>query len=176
AAPGSFTVAVTITDDDLATATATTTINVAQPQATGGITFGEGTIKLPAGADPAHPWVSGRAIFAFAAPGGSGRPFRGGTALIFLRDGFVFSSARVDTLAVSSNIAVYSGPGYVNGRSGYHYTVTVVGRRGCGQPGTDELRVQVTNRDGALVFDTSPGAPDGEASPIASGFTFVQSF
>jgi len=177
AEPGSFTVTVTVTDDDGATATATLTVNVAQPQATGGLTFGSGEIRLPSGADPAHPWVNGKAVYAFAAQGGSGRPLRGVTELLFLRDGFVFSSSRVDTLSVTGNAAVYGGTGYVNGRSGYRYTVTVVGRKSCGKTGADELRIQVVKSStGAIVLDTSPGAADGETSPVTLGFTFVQSF
>src|SRR5262249_18425901 len=137
----------------------------------------EGSIHLPPGAEPAHPWAWGRAFFAFLAEGGSGRPFAGITELTFLRGGFLFVSTRVETLAVTDDTVVYRGTGWVNGRGGFAYTVTAVCNRTCGNAGADELRVQVTDtRSGDVVFDTNPGGDPGETTPIQTGFVFVQSF
>ncbi len=170
AAPGVYSVALTVTDDDGGAGTATTVgglpafVVVYDPSA--GFVTGGGWILSPAGAYTPSPDTTGKATFGFVAkykPGASVPD--GSTEFRFGAGGFEFRSTSYDWLVVAGSKAQYRGQGTVNGAPGYGFLLTAYD----GSP--DRIRLKVWDASNAVVYDNRRGASDDVdgADPQALG-------
>ena len=137
AAPGIYSVTVSVTDDDGGAGTSpAATVLVYNPQA--GSVVGAGTIAGPA-------------VFAIAVRN-SGGATRGAVQLVVWR-GLVFHADSVDWLVTAHGCALAAGRGRVDGRSGFSFGVIAVQAAG-----SDQFRIRIwRTATGAPVLDTSNG-------------------
>jgi hypothetical protein len=199
AAPGLYTVSVTITDDDGGSDTEVVEdVVVYDPK--GGFVTGSGSITSPAGAYQPDPSASGKASFGVLAKYNRG-PLTptGNTDFKFEAAGFRFASSSYKWLVVTGAKAHLKGAGTVNGASGYSFLVTVndgQGSNGAGirkirstrwkaagvqqvaaGAGVDTFRIKVWETStGAVVYDSQMGDPNkaDATTPINNGSITVK--
>jgi PKD repeat protein len=175
AAAGTYTVSVTVTDDDGGTGTqvATTYVVVYDPSA--GFVTGGGWVTTPPGSftpgDPADPDVTGRANFGFVARYQPGATVPSGSTEFNLRvAGVNLKSSSYAWLVVTgaTTKAYWLGTGTVNGVAGHGFLVSVIDGRTSGGP--DRFRIRIWRlSDGWVLVDTQPGAPDDASATLAIG-------
>jgi hypothetical protein len=167
---GTFTVRLTVSDDDGGVSNEGTHIVVvtAPPEtATNGRAFGRGAFASPAGALVADPSATGVADFGFAVGFSrrSGKPI-GLTGFDLAVGGLRFIARSVETLTITATTATFTGKATCDrDQHGYSFRVTVVdggsGMHGAG----DKIRIEVWRADTKqLVYDSAPGA-DANAAP-----------
>jgi hypothetical protein len=164
AAPGTYNVSLTVTDDNGGTTTYTSTASVvAYSPSTSGWTAGAGLISSPSQAytpnNTGDTNYKGTAEFAYlAVQPPSGGP-AGATAFNLNSNGMTLVSLGVTSLTFNgSNKAYYLGSGYVNGVGGYSVLVSSVDG---GFLFGDKFRIKIWNTaTGAVLYDTQNGAAD----------------
>ncbi|MFE6176760.1 family 43 glycosylhydrolase [Streptomyces sp. NPDC056464] len=143
---------VTVTDNDDASDSTTLPELIVYDRAAGPA-LGTGVITSPAGAYPARPGLTGKAVFSFAVayPKGATVP-TGKVDFDFARAGLKFRSTGSDWLVVSGSRAVYQGSGKVNGSGGYGFRVTAT-------DAPDTFRIRIWKKStGDVVHDNVTGA------------------
>ncbi|HKS37493.1 MAG TPA: PKD domain-containing protein, partial [Verrucomicrobiae bacterium] len=172
AAPGVYTVGITVTDDDTGVATAMFQYIVIH-EPSGGFVTGGGWIISPPGAYVADPSLSGKATFGFVAKPKSGLLVPVGETEFQLHVAkFKFRSTVYEGLAIAGPLAQYTGSGTVNGAGNYGFMVTVTDGKLLGVLGLDGFRIKIWNKaTGAVVYDNVLGALDviGAANPQVIG-------
>jgi hypothetical protein len=131
-------------------------------RASAGFVTGGGTIQSPAGAYPADPLLTGRAVFGFVSkyPKGAAIP-TGQTQFTFHAAAFTFDSTAYQWLVVAGARAQYKGSGTVNGTAGYGFLLTVVDGQVTGGGGVDKFRLKVWEvATSVVVYDNVLGVPD----------------
>jgi hypothetical protein len=181
AAPGVYTVTVTITDDDGGAAAVTATNNIVVYDPSGGFVTGGGWVMSPSGAytpdNPSDPDVTGKSNFGFNSKyHPSGTSLTGNTTFKFhSSNGMDFKSSGYAWLVVENGKtkAYYQGTGKVDNVSGYEFVVSVID--GKSTQTTDQFRMKVwKTSNGEVVYDTQNGAPiDVSASTPISGGSIV---
>jgi hypothetical protein len=167
-APGVYTVAVEVTDDDGGVAQRSYEyVVVYDPQ--GGFVTGGGSFDSPAGAYPADPTATGRATFGFTARYAKGRSVPDGqTQFQFKAGGLSFHSTSYDWLVVAGTRATYRGVGEVNGTAGYSFQLSAVDGQRPGGDKVDRFRLKVwSTATGELVYDNQVGTTDDAAPTTA---------
>ncbi|MFI9544102.1 family 43 glycosylhydrolase [Streptomyces sp. NPDC052016] len=142
---------VTVTDDDGASDSTTLPELVVYDRAAGPVA-GAGLLGSPAGAYPAEPAVTGKAVFSVSAQ------YRAGATAPTGRVSFAFGPARLkfrstalDWLVVTGSRAVLQGSGTVDGVSGYAFRVTATDT-------PDTFRITVRKKStGDVVYDNGTG-------------------
>jgi PKD repeat protein len=176
AAPGVYTISLTVTDKDggAATKTAASYVVVYDPSA--GFVTGGGWITSPAGAYAADPTLTGKATFGFEAKYQKGTSVpSGNTQFLFATAGFEFKSTSYDWLVVAGAKAQYKGSGTINGSGDYGFILTAWDGQRTGGGGTDKLRLKVWNKvTGLVVYDNQMGATDGTDPSTALGGGSIQ--
>lgn len=176
AAPGVYTVAVTITDDDGGTRTNSLLIVVYDPD--GGFVTGGGWIMTQAGSYVADPSLSGRANFGFVSKYHKGASVpEGQTEFQFQQAGLNFHSEAYQWLVVAGHKAQYKGTGTINGQTGYTFLITVTDGDLLAKGEPDRFRIKIWNSaSGGLIYDNARGSSDDmdSANPQAlSGGSIV---
>jgi hypothetical protein len=179
AAPGVYSVKVTVTDDDTGSAVKKLDLEyivVFDPN--GGFVTGGGFIMSPPGASPAFPTATGKANFGFVSKykKGSNVP-EGQTEFQFNAGDLNFHSSAYDygSLVVTGHKALYRGTGTVNGVPGYRFVLIAYDGQQPGGGGVDRFRIKIT-LGGALIYDNRMGLPEDidTADPTAiSGGSIV---
>ncbi len=155
AAPGFYTVKVTVTDDDGASDTATLgEVFVYDPN---DFVTGGGWVTSPAGAWVANPGHTGKATFGFVAKYHKGGVVKGNLEFQ-VHKGINLHATSFDYLVISSGIATFEGDGRVNGVSGYHFKVVA----------TDE-RYATSTKDLFWITITGPGGVVYNGSTYPAG-------
>ena len=168
AAPGIYSLTVSVTDDDGGVGTAQHQyVVVYDPD--GGFATGGGTLASPAGAYLADPAATGPAVFAFVSKYARGATVpTGSTSFRFHAADFVFASTSYQWLVISGTRATYKGLGTVDGQGQYGFLLSAVdgGEGAATEP--DRLRLKVFDPDtGDIVYDNQLGASDDAAPDTA---------
>lgn len=143
---------VTVEDDD-GVSDSTTLPELIVYDRAAGRALGTGVFTSPAGAFPAQPDLTGKAVLSFAAGYPKGATVPTGKADFALgRAGLKFRSTGSDWLVVSGSRAVYQGSGTVNGDGGYGFRVTAT-------DAPDTFRIRIWRKStGDVVYDNLTGA------------------
>jgi hypothetical protein len=199
AAPGLYTVSVTITDDD-GGSDIELVEDVVVYDPNGGFVTGSGSITSPAGAYQPDPSATGKASFGVVAKYNKGPLTPAGkTDFKFESAGFRFASSSYHWLVVSGTKAHLKGVGTVNDASGYSFLVTVNdgqssseagiqsvrGKRWKGSRavqvvaggGVDTFRIKVWETStGTVIYDSQMGDPNktDATTPINTGSISVK--
>jgi PKD repeat protein len=163
---GTYTLSITINDDDLGSVVATSLAYIVVYDPSGGFVTGGTHFDSPSGAytpdNPSDPDLEGRADVAFVAkylPGDTVPS--GNTEFQFKTADLNFKATGFSWLVVDSTgtKAYFRGSGQVNGVDGYDFLVSVID----GTP--DMLRIKVwDDTTSAVLYDNQPGAAD-DADP-----------
>ncbi len=172
---GTYTITVGIIDNLGGTATDAVTIDVVAaptapppppppppstpPPANNGSVDAAGWIRLERGSFPESHRLSGFVSLAVNARVlRETHQLRGRTAVRLNPTGQLFVSSEYESLTVTGCVAELRGSGRIHGRGGYSFLVVASdGRRpGCER---DRVRIKIW-REGQVIFDTQPGAPD----------------
>lgn len=162
AAPGVYTITLTVTDKDGGSASVTTQQVVYA--ADGGFVVGAGTFVSPAGAYNASPSTTGRVVLSFLAqyPRRSATVPAGSVQFTLLSPRFSFDSRGLEWLVINGTDARLVGSGVVNGRGSYGFLLAVSDQRS-----VEKVRLKVWDKaTGAVVYDTQPGAADNAAPSL----------
>ncbi|KUL46506.1 family 43 glycosylhydrolase [Streptomyces regalis] len=143
---------ITVTDNDAGSDRATLPELIVYDRAAGPA-LGTGLITSPAGAYPAKPSLTGKAVFSFAAAYPKGATVPSGKATFdFAAAKLKFRSAGSDWLVVTGSKAVYQGSGTVNGSGGYVFRITAT-------DGPDTFRIRIWKKStDDVVYDNATGA------------------
>ena len=146
AAPGLYTVKVTVTDKD-GGAGSSSCQYVVMVDPNGPFVTGGGQVDLP----------EGPAQFDFVV-NYKGQTVPTGNGQLQLTSGkFSFRSSSYNWLVAVANKAWFTGSGTINGAGDYGYLVSLIDA-GSGKKDADALRIKIWNKaDGAVVYDTQPG-------------------
>ena len=175
AAPGVYTVKLTLADDDGGNASAIFQYVVIYDPNDGFVTGG-GWIDSPAGAYPANPALTGRANFGFVSKYKKGATVPDGeTEFQFKAGSLNFHSAAYDWLVIAGPKAQYKGSGTINGAGDYGFLLTANDGQIVGGGGVDRFRIKIWNKaTGAVVYDNQLGDPDtGSATTALGGGSIV---
>jgi predicted extracellular nuclease len=104
--------------------------------------------------------------FDFSAQFADAQTIPSGATSLSLEGGLELSSTDYDWLVVSGDRATYQGTGTLNGTPGYGFLLSVLDV-GKSKTATDSIRVKIWDGDGAVVYDSQPGA-DTWASPTSN--------
>jgi hypothetical protein len=153
AAPGLYTVRVTVTDDDGGTSTSSYQYVVVYDPAAGNAS-GSGWVQTP----------GGKAEFGFDVRYARGATTPGGN-LTFTLPGMSFKATSFDWMVVKRGGTTYiRGHGMVNRAGGYSFLLAVSDGRATAT--ADRLRMKVwSDATGAAAFDTQTGDPE-DAAPV----------
>ena len=175
AAPGVYTVKITVTDKDGASDEAFYTyVVVYDPE--GGFVTGGGWIKAGVGSYTAKPSLTGRANFGFVSKYQKGATIpTGQTEFQFQVADLNFHSTDYEWLVVAGAKAQFKGTGTINGQGSYGFLLTAIDGQVNGGGGTDKFRIKIWDlTTGAVVFDNQMGADEtGDASTALSGGSIV---
>ncbi len=159
AAPGVYTVTVTVVDDDTGSDTETlgTFIVIYDPGA--GFVTGGGWINVTAGScrlTTVCEGATGKANFGFVSKYKKGASIpEGQTEFQFHAGNLNFHSETYEWLVVSGNKAQYRGTGKINGTTGYGFLLTAYDQS------PDKFRIKIWRiSDGVVVFDSRMGTSD----------------
>ena len=156
---GSYSVCVTVTDDEDASDAGCRTVDVTGPTNLNAFVTGGGQIDVRAGSAPASPTAAGKAVVALVAryAGRPGSPC--GVTLVMFRAGDLLVRAdSIDALTVTGNEATLGGGAVVNGRNGYRFQISLSDGDVPGGDRVDRIRVRVWSGSGDVLLDTQPGA------------------
>jgi len=174
AAPGVYTVALTVTDRAGATASATAESYAVVYDPDGGFVTGGGWIAAPASACQRAALcggASGKANFGLNARYHNGASMPVGNSE-YKVENFQFKATGYSWLVVTGATARYQGTATINGAGGYAFQLTVIDGQAAGGGGTSRFGLRVWEAaSGAVVYDTQPGATDGAAptTPLGGG-------
>jgi choice-of-anchor C domain-containing protein len=168
AAPGVYTVTVTVQDDDGGAGSAMYQYVVVYDPS-GGFVTGGGVIDSPKGASAANPDLTGRANFGFVAKYQKGATKPSGQTQFQFQAGDVnFHSTAYEWLVVAGPKAQYKGTGTINGTGSYGFLLTAIDGQVNGGGGTDRFRIKIWDTaSGAIVYDNQRGATDDAAVTTA---------
>jgi hypothetical protein len=168
AAPGVYTVKLTVTDKDGGSGTAVFQYVVVYDPS-GGFATGGGWITSPTEAcrlNTACQGATGKATFGFVAKYKKGADVPDGeTEFQFQTGGLNFQSTAYDWLVIAGAKAQYKGTGTINGAGTYGFLLTVVDGQTNGGSGVDKFRIKIWEKaSGVVVYDNQLGVPD-DADP-----------
>jgi probable HAF family extracellular repeat protein len=174
AAPGVYTVTVTVTNGAGQTGSATATTYVVVYDPTGGFVTGGGWVNSAAGAYTSDPSLTGRAEFGFNSRYAKGATVpTGDTEFQFQIGSLDFKSEAYQWLVLSGSKAQYKGTGSINGTSGYSFLLTacdVAVNGSCAGGSVDTFRIKIWNTaTGTLAYDNAPGPDDLTSNTEAIG-------
>lgn len=152
---GTYTVTLTVTDNNNVFATSILQYLIVYDQSAGFVT-GSGNITSPAGAEPAFPTSAGTATFGLNVkytPNNAGTP-TGTTMFTFPNGGFDFISTSYDWLVINGTTAFLHGHGTINSAGNYTFLVSVID----GSP--DKFRIKITDSSNAVLYDNQIGVFD----------------
>jgi PKD repeat protein len=161
AAPGVYTVKLTVTDDDGGAGSGMYQYVVVYDPS-GGFVTGGGWIDSPKGAYAANPDLTGRANFGFVSKyqKGATKP-TGQTQFQFQAGDLRFHSTAYEWLVVAGPKAQYKGTGTINGTGSYGFLLTANDGQVQGGGGVDRFRIKIWDTaSGAIVYDNQRGAGD----------------
>jgi hypothetical protein len=163
AAPGVYTVKVTVTDKDGGIGEATYQYVVVYDP-TGGFVTGGGWIESPAGAYVADPALTGKAVFGFVSKYQKGATVpTGQTEFQFKVANLNFHSDSYEWLVVAGARAKYKGTGTINGAGNYIFMLSAIDGQVSGGGGTDKFRIKIrTQGTDVPIYDNQFGAADGD--------------
>ncbi len=143
---------ITVTDNDGGSDSATLPELIVYDRAAGPA-LGAGLITSAAGAYPAEPGLTGKAVFSFGALYLKGATVPSGQATFdFGAAKLKFRSSGSDWLVVTGSKADYQGSGTVNGSGGYAFRITAT-------DGPDTFRIRIWKKStGDVVYDNATGA------------------
>jgi hypothetical protein len=192
AAPGVYTVRVTVEDDDHTAlgngaATRVTTIDVPAYivvyDPTAGFVTGGGWIESPPGACSWNGCATngstiGKANFGFVSKYQKGATTpTGNTEFQFKAGNLNFQSSSYAWLVVSGARGQYKGEGTINGAGRYGFLLTAVDGHISGGGGTDKFRIKLWDvESGAVVYDNQLGETDdsGAATSLGGGSIVIR--
>ena len=175
AAPGVYTVRVTVADR--AGAAVTTAVEyVVVYDADAGFVTGGGWITSVAGAFKPNGALQGKASFGFVSryEKGASKP-TGNTQFQFHAANLVFRSTAYDWLVVSPTKAMYHGTGTVSGLGAgldgtYQFQLTATDGQGAGGDGVDKFRIRIFGGPTGLLYDNEwTKGPNEDASTVLGG-------
>ncbi len=172
AAPGIYTLRLTVTDDE-GDSTEVIFEFVVVYDPTGGFVTGGGWFESPPGAytpeDPDDPDVIGKASFGFVSkyrPGASVPT--GNTQFQFRAADLKFHSDSYQWLVIAGARAQFKGEGSLNGVSAYGFLLTAVDSDVVGGGEFDRFRIKIWEiATGTVVYDNQAG--DGDDAALATG-------
>jgi PKD repeat protein len=176
AAPGTYTVRLTVRDDDGGEQTLASKSFVVVYDPTAGFVTGGGWIDSPAGANVNNPTAVGKGRFGFVSKYQNGTNIPTGQTQFTLNVANLnFHSTAYDWMVVTGGRADYHGAGTMNGLAGYHFQLTAIDG-GSTADGIDRVRLRIwCDATGSLVYDNGLGALDdnGPGTALAGGSIVV---
>ena len=171
AAPGVYTIGLTLTDDGDSTEASHEYVVVFDPAA--GFVTGGGWMQSPPGAFVPDPSLTGKATFGFVAKYKKGADVPiGQTHFSFRVADLRFDSTSYDWLVIAGDKAKYKGKGTINGTGNYGFMLTATD-----DDQVDLLRIKIWDIDAedAVVYDNLLGevAGAGPGTPLGGGSIVV---
>jgi PKD repeat protein len=171
AAPGVYTVKVTVRDDDGGSAVSTFQyVVVYDPSA--GFVSGGGWIDSPAGAYLPDPNLTGKANFGFVSKYKKGTSIPDGrTQFQFKTASLEFESTSYEWLVIAGASGKFKGEGKINGQGRFGFMLTATDGQANGGGGMDKFRIKIWDRNNAdaVVYDNKLGAGDDSYDGTALG-------
>jgi hypothetical protein len=170
---GTYTISMTVTDDDGGLGTDTVMVVVYDPDA--GFVNGGGWFESPPGAYSLDSSRAGRVRFGFVSRySKQATSPRGHVEIHYDARRLHFRSiGHQHSLVVSGGTAQYRGVGSLNGESGYGFLLTALDGDGPGGDGVDRIRIKIWDSSGDVVYDSALGASDdmdsADPQPIGGG-------
>jgi PKD repeat protein len=164
-APGVYTVALTVCDDDGGSGEEIYQyVVVYDPD--GGFVTGGGWIDSPAGAFAADPSLTGKANFGFVSKYQKGATVpTGETEFRFKAADLDFHSTSYQWLVVAGGKALYKGDGQIDGEGNYGFMLSAIDGALPGGGGIDKFRIKIWDKaTGTAVYDNQMEADD-DADP-----------
>lgn len=179
AMPGVYQVSLSVTDaaGNSVLALAANYVVVYDPSA--GFVTGGGWIQSPPGAYSADPNLTGKANFGFVSKykKGSNVP-EGNTEFQFKAGDLNFKSYVYEWLVIAGANAKFKGSGHINGQGDYDFMLTGNDGDLLGQPGPDQFRIKIWDRqNGGVIYDNKQGSDETgyNAQDIAGGSITIHS-
>ncbi|MGH7637927.1 MAG: hypothetical protein ACREOK_09770, partial [Gemmatimonadaceae bacterium] len=176
AAPGVYTVSVTVSDGELSgtrssSEDAPAYIVVYDPSA--GFVTGGGWIMSPEGAYAGDPTLTGKATFGFVSRYARGATTpSGNTEFQFSAGDLRFKSSSYEWLVTAGARAQFKGTGEINGVPGYGFLLTAIDGQIGGGGGVDRFRIKIWSLSSSadVVYDNMRGlAEDSDAATVLGG-------